>query len=632
MNFPAFHQRLIRLALCLLLPIMAGCAFDRGYRAGMEHIANGNYEEGLALISRATEDDPRNPTYRAAYLQQRDQAITRLLVQADREVAARQLDAADLTYQRVLQLDRDNARASDGIRSLQQIRAVASLVESAEAAVKSNDFERAERFLNQALALDPRNQPGLSLRSQIDATHVQTRVTPPRLKPLNQSPINLEFREANIRYIFEMLSRTTGLNFVIDKDVKTDQKATLFVRQVHVEDAIDLILLQGQLDKKIINENTMIIFPANAGKQKDYQDLAIRTFVLANADARQVLQLFKTLLRIKDVYIDEKLNAISIRDTPDVIRLAERLIGIHDQADPEVVLEIEVLEIARKRLMDLGIQWPNTFTSLNTNLGAITLLNQLRGIDSGRIGINGGPVARINASDNEINTLANPLIRVRSKEKARIHIGDKIPIVSTTSTPSTQGPVTTENITYLDIGLKIEVEPTVYANDDVGIRISLEASNSTSRGTTASGSTLVEVSTRNAGTVLRLKDGETQVLAGLIRNDYGNSGNRIPGLGDIPGIGRLFGSAQDSSAKTELILSIRPRIVRNVATVSPLRGEYSSGTETTIRAPGLQPRGPKGSPPDESSRFPKQSFIGPAGNFSGESPRSGSEAFAKNAM
>ncbi|MNZ51731.1 Type II secretion system protein D precursor [compost metagenome] len=179
------------------------------------------------------------------------------------------------------------------------------------------------------------------------------------------------------------------------------------------------------------------------------------------------------------------------------------------------------------------------------------------------------------------------MIRVSNREQARIHIGQRVPIISATSVPSTQGPVITESVTYLDVGLKLEVTPVVHLNNEVAIKVALEVSNAKPLEPTRQGTIPVQVDTRNAQTSLRLHDGETQVLAGLVRNDQGASGNKIPGLGDIPGLGRLFGSNRSDNSQSELVLSITPRIIRNLPYQSPSDMEFATGTETSMQIRNL---------------------------------------------
>jgi general secretion pathway protein D len=270
-----------------------------------------------------------------------------------------------------------------------------------------------------------------------------------------------------------------------------------------------------------------------------------------------------------------------------------------------VVLEVEVMEVARSRILDLGLQWPNTFGVLSDEGNPVSVLDQLRGINSGRISISPAPQAKINAQDKDINTLASPVIRVSNREQARIHIGQRVPIISATSVPSTQGPVITESVTYLDVGLKLEVQPTVHLNNEVAIKVALEVSNATPLEPTRQGTIPVQVDTRNAQTSLRLHDGETQVLAGLVRNDKTSSGNKIPGLGDIPGLGRLFGSNRDDMSKSELVLAITPRIVRNLPYQSPSDMEFATGTESSMQVRQLALPLPAGAlPADEPGQAP----------------------------
>jgi general secretion pathway protein D len=336
-----------------------------------------------------------------------------------------------------------------------------------------------------------------------------------------------------------------------------------------------------------VNENTLLIYPDSPQKLKDYQELVMRTFYLTSIDANTALNMIKTMLKTRDVFVDERLNTLTMRDTEDAVRMAEKLLQSQDQSDPEVILEVEVMEVATQRILDLGLQWPNTFGVVNSDGSGVTILDQLRGINSSRISISPSPQAKINAQDNDINTLASPVIRVSNREQARIHIGQRVPIISATSVPSTQGPVITESVTYLDVGLKLEVQPIVHLNNEVAIKIALEVSNATPLEPTRQGTIPVQVDTRNAQTTLRLHDGETQILAGLVRNDHGATGNKIPGLGDIPGLGRLFGSNKDTVGKSELVLSITPRIVRNLPYQSPSDMEFPTGTETSmhIQAP-----------------------------------------------
>jgi general secretion pathway protein D len=579
----------IHLRRCLsplgLVLALVGCASDTAHREGQSLIDEGRYEEGLAKLQAAAAQSPDEPKFRTSVALQQERVVSTLLVRADSARLKGDYGSATEIYQRVLALSPRNVRAMEGIRLMEQRRNLEEMQKQAQAAYRRGDLELAEKQLAAVLALDANHDDALTLRRDIEAQRARTASPYPRLKTKFARPVSLEFRDANLKMILDVLSRTTAINFIVDKDVKAELKATIFVKQVPVEDALELLLSQSQLEKKVVNDNTVVIYPNTPAKLKEYQDWAIRTFFITNMDVKQAQNLIKTMLKTKDVFIDEKLNVLTMRDSPDAIRLAEKLLQAQDQPEPEVVLEVELLDVSRDRFLDLGIQWPSVFSVLSPGGAAVSLLSDLRGARNGdRIAIDRTIQGRAKSIDNDINTLASPRIRVRNKERAKIHIGDRIPLVSATSTPSTQGPVITETVQYLDTGIKLEVEPVVYQTDEVSIKIALEVSDSQDAGRTNTGTSLVRVKTSNASTVLRLKNGETQILAGLIRNDHTANADQIPGLGQIPAVGRLFGQHDDAWKKRELVLSITPRIVRNLPYMAPSSLEYASGTEGSLRA------------------------------------------------
>ncbi|MBI2276139.1 MAG: secretin and TonB N-terminal domain-containing protein [Dechloromonas sp.] len=576
------HRWPTHLALCLAL---AGCALPAAYREGQEMIDQGRYEEGLGKLASAASEAPDNPQLRSALITQQSRVVAALLANADKARQSGDYSLAEDNYRRVIAIEPRNSRALEALRVFAQRRNLVDMQNQGLAAFRRGDLELAEKQVSSVLALEPRHEGALSLRKDIESQRAKAGSPYPQLRSKFARPVSLEFRDASLKMILDVLARTTGINFILDREVKNDLKATIFVRQVPVEDALELLLAQSQLEKKVINDNTVVVYPSSPAKLKEYQDWAIRTFFITNMDVKQAQNLIKTILKTKDTVIDEKQNILTMRDTPEAIRLAEKLLLAQDQPDPEVVLEVELLDVSRNRFLDLGIQWPTSLTLLSPTGAAAALLSDLTlSRDPGRYAVDSSIKAKAQSKDSDINTLASPRIRVRNKEKAKIHIGDRIPIVNATSVPSTQGPVITETVQYLDTGIKLEVEPVIYQNDEVSIKIGLEVSDASTGGTTKSGTSLVNVKTSNAATVLRLKDGETQVLAGLIRNDNISNLDGIAGLAKAPVAGRLFGKHDDTWNKRELVLAITPRIVRNTPYVAPHTLEFASGTEGMLRA------------------------------------------------
>ncbi|HSD60480.1 MAG TPA: secretin and TonB N-terminal domain-containing protein, partial [Burkholderiales bacterium] len=395
----------------------------------------------------------------------------------------------------------------------------------------------------------------------------------------------LEFRDANVKMVFDVLARTSGINFIFDKDVKADTKVTIYVRNVAVEDAIDLLLIQSQLEKKVMSDNSVLIYPNTPQKLKEYQDLVIRSFYLGNGDAKQTLNLIKTIIKTKDVYVDERLNLLVMRDTPEAIRLAEKLINAQDMAEPEVLLEVEVLEINRAKTLEMGITWPSTFTVLPS--GSVLLSDMPFGpghsLDTTDVQINTNLIAKLRQDSTVSNLLSNPRIRVRNREKARVLVGTREPVVSSQVTPGSTNPIVTESVQYLDVGLKFEIEPTVLMEDEVSMKVSLEVSAVTNRSTSPQGTSLITVGTRNVNTALRLKDGETAVMMGFIRDDSTDGATGIPGLMDLPLLSRLFSSGTTAHTKNEIVFSVTPRVVRNLKHTEASATEFWSGTEGALR-------------------------------------------------
>jgi general secretion pathway protein D len=575
----------MNLALCVAVALLvSGCAGQMAYREGNALVAQDQVEAGLLKYQEAVAADPTNAAYKTAWLRARDGATNRLLTQADREIADGKVQPALENYQRVLAIDPVNDRARAGLRQVEADRRHAVLFEEARAAIERKDYDAARQKLGAILSERPSHEPARQLLAEVNE---QGAATPAQaaLAQAFRKPISLEFRDAPIKQIFEVISRHSGLNFLFDKDVKTDPRASIFLKNSTVESAVYYLLMTKQLERQVMDGNTILIYPNVAAKQKEYQEMTVKTFYLANAEAMSIANTLKTILKSRDVVVDEKLNLVILRDSPEAVKLATQLVQLQDVPEPEVVLDVEVLEVQRNRLLDLGVDWPTalSFAPLK-NVGDVPLtIDQLRGLNSGNIGVSGvSAVISAKKTDGDANTLAAPRIRVRNKEKAKVVIGDKLPTITTTISSGVGG-FASESVNYVDVGLTLNVEPTIYLNNEIGIRISLEASTLVDTIETKSGTTAYRIGTRSAATMLQLKDGENQVLAGLIKNDERSSASHLPGLGDLPIIGRLFGSRQDTRDKTEVVLSITPHLVRNIQRPAANAAEFNAGTEASFR-------------------------------------------------
>ncbi|MBS1214400.1 MAG: type and secretion system protein, partial [Proteobacteria bacterium] len=311
----------------LLAALLAGCAGQQVHDDGMALMAAGRPEEGLVKLTEATRAAPDNLNYHADLIRSREQTVNSMLAAANREREGGRQAAAQAIYVGILRIDPGNSRAELGLEALAMDQRHDVAIAAAEAQFKKHALEAAQATLKPVLQEDPRNGRALLLQRQIDEQVAKDALAQPTLKAAFSKPVSLQFRDANLKMVFEALSRTSGINILLDKDVRPDLKASLFVKDVSVEDTINLILMQNQLEKKVLSDNTVFIYPSTPAKLKDYQDLKIRSFHLTHADPKQMLTMLKTLLKTKDIFIHEKTNSIVMRDTPDAIRLAEKMMA-----------------------------------------------------------------------------------------------------------------------------------------------------------------------------------------------------------------------------------------------------------------------------------------------------------------
>lgn len=577
--------QLISLAALLAFGLTACAPGEWNRSRGLDMVADGKYQEGVGRLAAATREDPTNASLRKDFLLQRNLVIERLLIEAGTQRRARQHDAAELTYRRVLAVDPSNTAAQQGLYDLDVERRHDKMLKEADALARKGDNVAAKSALRIVDMEAPGNPESVRLRQKIDESTLKERVAGPTLNGKGRKPLTLQFRDANLKMVMEAIARTTGINILIDKEVRNDIKVTLFVKDSTVEDTLDLLMFQNQLERRVLGDNTVLIYPATAAKNKDYQDLKIRRFALGSADPKQVQNMLKTIVKTKDIFVDEKTSAVVIRDTPEAIRIAERLVEAMDQPEPEVMLEIDVMQVDRDRRMTLGIDWTNSVTwSLKDGM----TLADFKARTSADTKISSLSVsATAKKEDGDVNDLATPRIRVRNKEKAKILIGKRNPVVSSAATPAPSGggqTVYNTAVQYIETGIKLEVEPHIHPDGDVAIKLSLEVSAAGAQIDTGNSGTVVfPITTNNVNTLLQLRDGETQILGGLIQHQNDQSQTKIPGFGDLPLIGRLFGSVTDTWNKKELLLAITPHIVRN----TPIRDadtiELWSGTEGRIR-------------------------------------------------
>jgi general secretion pathway protein D len=610
-RLPASPHRLCSIALTLTL---MGCAQQMIRDNATTELRAGQYEAAITALEKGLIRYPDSTTLRAGLVTARSEAVARLVAQASQERIEGRLDDADKTLKRATALDPQSNRLPVLLADLQAERRALKSLDEARGHVTAGKKDQALRTLEAALRDAPRHPGLLALSRQLELEQRLAGDGTGRRSLAESRPISLDFRNAPLSTLLEAITRGSGINFVLDRDVKLDGRATIYMRAGKVEDAIDMVLGAHQLARKIMDPQTVFIYPNTPDKNKEHQEQVIRVFYLAHAEAKATAAFLRSMLRIKEPFVDERANLLALRESPEIITLAERLVILHDVGEAEVMLEVEILEIKTSRLTELGINFPNSFSLTPLSLPGATgqTVNSLRSINADRVGVSvAGLLVNLRREVGDFNTLANPRIRTKSREKAKILIGDKVPVI--TSTVSSSGFVS-ENVSYLDVGLKLDVEPVVSPDDEVLIKLALEVSSLAKEVRSAGGSVAYQIGTRNATTSLRLRDGETQLLGGLISNEDRSSSNRVPGLGDLPLAGRLFSSQKDDYQRTELVLAITPRIIRPAARADIAQAELWIGSETSTRlrqAPTSMARTNTGGATTAASSAP--AIIAPAG-------------------
>lgn len=574
------YFRLSAVALAALL--LASCAQQRIRDNASERLRDADYEQAVRSLQEGLTNYPESTLLRAGLAQARAEAVARLTAQALQERSEGRFDEADKSLARAMKLDPNNQRLAALRNDFEQTRRIQKNLGEARALLAQGQRDAALKTIESGLRDAPRNSELLGLQRQLE---LEQRLASGTGRNLAESRlISLDFRGAPLSAILEAVTRGSGINFILDRDVRLDNRTTIYMKSGRAEDALDLVLGANQLAKRIVDPQTVLIYQNTPDKQREHQELVIRVFHLAHAEAKTTAQMLRNLLKLKEPYVDEKANMLALREPPETIALAERLVALHDVGEAEVMLDVEVMEIKTSRLTELGINFPNTVSLTPLAAAGATGLtvDSLRSINSGRVGVSvAGLLVNLRREVGDFNTLANPKVRVKSKEKAKILIGDKVPVITTTNSGTTG--LVSENISYLDVGLKLDVEPTVSPDDEVTIKLGLEVSSIAREIKSAGGSTAFQIGTRNANTVLRLLDGETQILAGLISNEDRTAANRVPGLGDLPLAGRLFSSQKDEYQRTELVLAITPRIVRPAPRPTLAQAELWIGSEANTR-------------------------------------------------
>jgi len=438
----------------------------------------------------------------------------------------------------------------------------------------------------------------------------QAKVQPPILNPKSREPITLNFPKPKpVKEIYNAIGKAYGFNTLFDPKLKDDRLA-IELRDLTAEQSLEMVMSAAGHFYKVLDERSIIIADDTPQNRREYEDLVIKTFFLSNADVKEIDKLLRSLIEARRLSTNEQLNAITLRDTADKVAIAEKLIRINDKAKAEVLVDVEILIMANTKNSDIGTALSTYNFNLQLDTGAIN-----PDLPEGNLGLD--DFARISRGDwfvnvpsllislaknsGEATVLAQPQLRITEGEKANLLIGDQVPIPVTSFNTGSAGaggivvPIT--SFQYKDIGIQIEVEPRVHHNQEITLNLKVEISNLGETVPVGPDQEAITIGTRTITSVIRLKSGESSLLAGLIRRDTTKGVVKTPILGDIPLIGRLFRMESVTNKDTDLVLTLTPQIIRFPDIEEEDLAPVWVGTESRISYSGARPRVQSGRAP-----------------------------------
>jgi general secretion pathway protein D len=586
------------------LPVLAGCAGGlASFNKAQKLEQQGKMDEAVLKYAEAAAANPDMAEYRVRFLTASNEAAKVHLKKGEENMSANKFEDALREFQTAYALDPSLALAGQMIEQATKLKNMVMFLRDGEEFEKDRKLREALGSFKKALELDPGNVEAKEAVARLSKIR-KTKIEGYELNLKSTKPITLKFKDAKIKEVFNILTQLSGINFVFDEGVK-DQGVSIFLENATFQQALEILTGINKLEGKVLNESTIIIYPNTPEKKKQYEELKVETFLLNKLDAKKAINLIRTMMPTKKIYVNEDANALVIRDTPESIEVARKILDANDIPDAEVVLDVEVVEISKDKMDNFGLvlsqyavslaaaqNGSSSFlsdtlvpptTSTTTSSTSSATVNNLLNFFSYR-GYNGFmtvPNATFNFAKTLTNgeTLANPKIRVKNREKSKFNVGTRVPI-TTTSSPVGGG--ISVNVQYVDVGVKVNAEPTVQMNNDISIKLSLEVSTIVGQqtvGGTNAPTTVVTIGTRNLDTVLSLKDGETSIIGGLIQDTKSTNKTKISFLGDIPIIGSLLSNTNKTGSKDELLLSITPHIVRGITVPDSDVASFWSGKE-----------------------------------------------------
>lgn len=519
-------------SLFLILLVFWGCTtFNRSYKLGTEAATNKNWDEAIKHFENAIQTDPNNSAYRLALTRAKILASISHVYKARRLASEGKKDEALAEYELALSYDPSNRVIAEEARLLKEGK------------------EKEEK------PVEPKIEPPVKLQVSDAKLH-----------------LNFMHDQVRLKSIFQALGKHADINILFDEQFK-DIPFSVDLSDKTFEQAVNSLCLATQNFYRVIDENTIIVVPDNPAKRIQYELNAIRTFYLSNIKAEDIqaslMQILRSRFKAPQLMVDKNLNSITVRDAPAVLEMAEKLIRLWDKPRGEVVIDLEIMEVSRYKLKNFGIEFDQFLMGL-TYSGGENPPTETGWFDLSKLDFAKKenyqitlPTALVQflESDEDTKIIAQPRLRGIEGEEISYLVGDKIPIPRTSFTPIAAGGVSQQPITsfeYEDVGIDIKITPQIHFEKEITLELEMNVKSVGGTGV----ADIPIISTREVKNIIRLKDGETNLLAGLLKDEERMSVKGIIGLKDIPLLGGLFSSTDRTVQQTDVIMTITPYIIR----------------------------------------------------------------------
>ena len=553
------------IAVLLLSIAGSSCAASNALRAGQIAERERNYDAAIIAYTRAIQENPRDRDAQLSLERARLRAAQLHYNEGRRFSQNGEWDSALTEYQIAYEL---NPTMGDIEREISETRDAIRV----ELSKPENGLTELEALINRTRDASPEN---LSLPQGI------------------RLPDSVVFRDASARAVFSSLGQFGGVNLLFDPQFR-DVPISIDLRNTTFDIAIASVAATTQNFFRVTAPLTVTIIPDTPNKRREYEQEIVRTFYLSHADVAETIDLLRLVIDLRRLAPITATNSISIKDTPERIDAAAKLLRAIDKARPEVVIEVQLLEMDRQTLREYGLQFANIGTAGISAVAGLTqqtlTLDQVQRLGSSDLFIADIPslFMRLIASDTSTRILANPHLRTADGVAATAAFGERVPVPVTTFSPIAAGGVSQQPITsfnYENIGVNIEITPRIHHNNEVSLALDVEISNISGTGF----GDLPQFGNRKIVTSIRLRDGETNILAGLIRDDEREVLEGVPGFNRIPVLGRLFGRNKTETQETDIILTLTPHVIRGIEIEENDLLPFTVGRDVTSSLAGGSP-------------------------------------------